>query len=169
VVDALFSTSASSPTMPANYDFKRRIGAIRRVATSNAGFIQDYDWFTFNDSQGDVSASNPGNAAVTRTLSVPSGISCIARFRGLTASSASGTETASAIFSALTQTDEVPVNLSNCDAANGDDASTGSAASGGVFFVRTNTSSQIRSRNMGVTTSTTLTIRTIGWIDFRGK
>lgn len=35
VVDALFSLSSTSPTMPANYDRKRLIGSFARVAASN--------------------------------------------------------------------------------------------------------------------------------------
>lgn len=34
VVDALFSLSSTAPTMPANYDFKRRIGWIKRVGAT---------------------------------------------------------------------------------------------------------------------------------------
>jgi hypothetical protein len=35
VVDALFSTSATSPTMPTNYDSKRRLGAIKTNSSGN--------------------------------------------------------------------------------------------------------------------------------------
>jgi hypothetical protein len=35
VVDALFSESSSSPTMPTNYDFKRLIGAVRTDGSAN--------------------------------------------------------------------------------------------------------------------------------------
>ena len=45
VVDALFSTSPSSPTMPANYDLKRRIGAIVRVSAAIKAFYQYGDVF----------------------------------------------------------------------------------------------------------------------------
>jgi len=40
VVDALYSTSATSPTMPSGYDRKRRIGAILREGGTIISFIQ---------------------------------------------------------------------------------------------------------------------------------
>ncbi|WP_210334307.1 hypothetical protein, partial [Rhizobium sp. RHZ02] len=40
VVDVLFSLSATSPTMPTNYDRKRRIGSILRTGGANRLFIQ---------------------------------------------------------------------------------------------------------------------------------
>lgn len=45
VIDALFSTSATSPTMPTGYDRKRRIGSILRLAGSIQGFSQKGDRF----------------------------------------------------------------------------------------------------------------------------
>lgn len=38
VVDVLFSLSATAPTMPANYDFRRLIGWFKRVAAANVLF-----------------------------------------------------------------------------------------------------------------------------------
>lgn len=38
VVDALFSLSATAPTMPANYDFKRLVGWFKRVGATIVGF-----------------------------------------------------------------------------------------------------------------------------------
>jgi hypothetical protein len=46
VVDALFSESATSPTMPANYDYKRRIGSVLNNASGNIlQFWQNGDIF----------------------------------------------------------------------------------------------------------------------------
>lgn len=45
VVDALFSTSATSPTMPTNYNRKRRIGSIVRESGAIVAFRQDGDLF----------------------------------------------------------------------------------------------------------------------------
>lgn len=45
VVDALFSASATSPTMPTNYDRKRRIGAIIRDTGAIVLFSQNGDVF----------------------------------------------------------------------------------------------------------------------------
>src|SRR3990172_1389967 len=40
-VDALYSTSATAPSMPANYDSKRRIGSIVRTGGAIKAFVQD--------------------------------------------------------------------------------------------------------------------------------
>src|SRR3990172_7208651 len=74
VVDALFSTSASAPTMPASYNYKRRIGSIMRVGGAIVTFVQTGDYFRRKASILDIDVSNPGTGAVTRTLSVPTGI-----------------------------------------------------------------------------------------------
>tara|TARA_Y100000310_G_scaffold147940_1_gene147212 strand:- start:449 stop:3943 length:3495 start_codon:yes stop_codon:yes gene_type:complete len=50
VVDALFSTSFTSPTMPTNYDYKRLIGFVITDSSSNLlGFRQSGDLFYFQD------------------------------------------------------------------------------------------------------------------------
>ena len=68
VVDVLFSTSASAPTMPTNYDFKRRIGSILRESATIIAFSQSGDEFLRNAAILDVTANNPGTSAVSRTL-----------------------------------------------------------------------------------------------------
>lgn len=73
VVDALFSTSPSSPTMPANYDRKRRIGAILRESAAIVAFRQTGDVFKRN-TQVVVRSST---SVVTNTLldmKVPTGV-----------------------------------------------------------------------------------------------
>jgi len=45
VVDALFSASATSPTMPANYDRKRRVGSILRESAVIVPFSQNGNTF----------------------------------------------------------------------------------------------------------------------------
>lgn len=47
--DALFSTSATSPTMPNGYTYKRRIGSVKTDSSGNIlGFYQVSDYFWFN-------------------------------------------------------------------------------------------------------------------------
>ena len=75
VVDVLFSLSASSPTLPANYTQFRRIGAGRTNASSQwIRFFQDGDLFQWETPLLDVDVTSPGTAAVTRTLTVPTGV-----------------------------------------------------------------------------------------------
>lgn len=72
VVDALFSTSATSPTMPANYDRKRRIGSIIRAAGAILAFKQDGDFFEWVVPATDTTTIT--TSAVLRTLRVPVGV-----------------------------------------------------------------------------------------------
>ncbi|MGN7959124.1 hypothetical protein [Agrobacterium radiobacter] len=74
VVDALFSISATAPTMPANYDRKRRIGSIIRSAGAILLFTQHGDQFdlTTNIIQRSSTAAFPAGPL---TLTTPLGIS----------------------------------------------------------------------------------------------
>src|SRR3990167_5325176 len=75
VVDMGFDVSPTAPTMPTNYTYRRRIGAIIRSAGAILAFTQDADLFQLSSPVADVSfVANPGAAAVTRTLTVPVGI-----------------------------------------------------------------------------------------------
>jgi hypothetical protein len=50
VVDALFSTSFTSPTMPTDYDKKRLIGAVQTEGSANiVGYLQSGDYFRYFD------------------------------------------------------------------------------------------------------------------------
>ena len=74
VVDALFSTSASNPTMPANYDYKRRIGAVITDGSANIrGFVQDGDTFSLTVPVL-VYDSTVGTTATLLSVIAPSGI-----------------------------------------------------------------------------------------------
>lgn len=73
VVDALFSLSATAPTMPASYDRKRRIGSILREAATIIPFFQDGDTFIRGAAATDRS-STAAAADALLTLSVPAGI-----------------------------------------------------------------------------------------------
>jgi hypothetical protein len=73
VVDALFSTSATSPTMPANYDYKRRIGSIIRQSGAILAFTQFGNYFYLTSAVTDRD-STAAAADALLTLSVPSGI-----------------------------------------------------------------------------------------------
>ncbi|MBP6818353.1 MAG: hypothetical protein KBC46_03515 [Ferrovibrio sp.] len=78
VVDALFSTSATAPTMPANYTRKRRIGAVLTDGSGNIrAFTQIGDSFHLNTALGTTASF--GTTATDITLAgVPTGVSVIA-------------------------------------------------------------------------------------------
>lgn len=84
VVDALFSLSATAPTMPANYDQKQRVGWVRTNASANIlAFTQsvyDIAEFRYNAPIEDVDTTQ-GTTSTTRTLSVPPNSRALLRVR----------------------------------------------------------------------------------------
>lgn len=162
VVDALFSTSPSSPTMPSNYDRKRRIASIVRSGGSILGFNQDGDDFIYNNTILDVSDTSPGTSAKTRTLSVPTGIIVCAKIRVL---SVGLNVNFRSIISSLSQSDEAVANNPNAGGLTAG-VSNGQTAVG--LTIRTNTSGQIRSRGESATNSQ-IYISTEGYVDSRGR
>jgi hypothetical protein len=80
VIDALFSLSATAPTMPTDYDFKRRIGAVVTDASSNiVAFWQTGNHVLWDVPAQDYNANLTGTNRVLRTLSVPLGVKAIAK------------------------------------------------------------------------------------------
>ena len=71
-IDALFSTSATNPTLPAGYTYKRRIrGAILTDGSANIlGFIQKDDLFKYKQPITDVTDGSTGTSTKTVTISV---------------------------------------------------------------------------------------------------
>ena len=157
VVDVLFSTSATSPTMPANYNYKRRIGSIVRASGAIRKFIQTGDLFLWESPIRDLNVSPTGTSAVTRTLTVPTGI----KVEVFAIFAAYGTDDNYSIASSLDSADIAP-SVSQMNFAN----YTAGATYATPLFVRTNTSAQVRTRNA---VSSGLMIHTLGWRDLRGK
>lgn len=165
VVDVIFSLSASAPTLPANYTQYRRIATRKTNGSAQwASFIQDGDFFQELTTVLDVNATNPGTSAVTRTLSVPTGINALAV---MNINIAIGSQGSAVYLSDLAVTDEIasitatPLGQANASVAN--------ANFSGTAIVRTNTSAQIRSRNNLSDASTILRIATLGYYDRRGR
>lgn len=74
VVDALFSLSFTAPTMPANYDRKRLIGALKSTGGNNiVGYIQTGDQFRYLAAHPEDVSDNSLTTGVleTGTLNVP--------------------------------------------------------------------------------------------------
>ena len=170
VVDVLFSLSASSPTMPTNYDYKRRIGAVIRSGGALVAFSQDGDEFLLNSAVVDVNAANPGTSAVSRTLSVPVGIKVKAI---ITAGTHTGTNGAVGVtISSLDVSDQAPQTGTTASLTGFNTSSGQTGASSWIFtnlIVRTNTSAQVRSRLSVSGAADRIGIITRGWIDTRGK
>ena len=161
VVDVLFSTSATSPSMPTNYDYKRRLGSIVRVGGAIELFTQYDDLFLLSSPVVDVNVSNLGTSSSTYALaSVPTGIivkAVIGAFVWKVANYAA------VYVRALTQTDLAAAYNTT---ANVYDPSNGGGNSNNLE-VMTDTSAQIAARSS--VTSTNLIVITRGWIDTRGR
>lgn len=157
VVDVLFSTSASSPTMPTSYTLKRRIGSMKTNGSSQwTSFTQYGDTFIWA-----AMATDSGTAGTSRsslTVTVPTGV--VVEALGRPSTAAGGTN--QILFTALVEADVAPTTTLG-------DLS--QQASGGSAFMRvaifTNTSAQVGMRSSAAGTG--IAFLTYGWRDLRGK
>jgi hypothetical protein len=89
VVDALFSVSASAPTLPSNYTQFRRMGSAKTNGASQwIAFVQTGDYFEWVAMAGDNTAIS-GTATLRTLASVPTGVSVAAHI-GVTGSNNGG-------------------------------------------------------------------------------
>jgi hypothetical protein len=167
VVDALFSTSASAPVLPANYTKKRRIGAARTDGSGSIlGFVQRGDWVNWALPSRDISTTTQANVATTQTLLVPTGLRLVA----IVALAISGpnSENSAALFPVDIPTPALDALVSGVvgNAGNGS-----SGVSNNPIHVLTSTSGQVKlvAGGNSPTTSKTINGSTWGWIDRRGR
>lgn len=156
VVDVVFSTNATSPTLPTNYTIYRRIGSGRTNASSQwVSFTQIGNEFIWATSFLDINAGSTSATRVNVTLTVPIGIVVQALFRG----TQNGGGAQATIFTSLVETDQTPSGTNGlCDL--------GAPIQAANFARWTNTSAQIGQRSTGVTG---YAIGTYGWVDRRGQ
>lgn len=156
VVDALFSTSASSPTMPTNYDLRRRIGSVITDGSANIlGFIQDGDNFWLTDYVTDHDVSDQAATQTLRALTIPSGLNVMARFT-MTVSAGSARHVLALDPAATDQTPSEDLHDLKTNGAEWESVQ---------MLVRSNTSAQVGFRaDFG---STFMIIITKGWVDER--
>jgi hypothetical protein len=157
LVDIAISLSASAPTLGANipsaYTLSRRIGSMRTDGSAHwLAFVQVGDEFLWSSVASDLNISTLGTAAIAVTLTVPTGIVVLARYRANSAGS----------IVLLNSPDESSVAV-NATVGNISLASGGA----GELLTRTNTSAQIRA--VANLSSTILQIATFGWFDRRGR
>lgn len=160
-------TCLPGPKMPTNYDSFRRIGSIVRVSAAIKGFVQDGDRFMWKTPAQDVSVTNPGTSAVTRTLTAPVGI----RVRALLNVYGGGAAAADyprAFYISDLSLDDVALSLVNMFSvyAYVNAATSGLGANADAL---TNMSAQVRSRVQVSTAATSIVINTLGWMDDRGR
>ncbi|MDE1813928.1 MAG: hypothetical protein KGI05_04600 [Thaumarchaeota archaeon] len=166
VVDVVFSLSASAPTMPATYTYKRRIGSMKTDGSSNwTKFTQDGDYFRWAASVLDVNTINPGTAAVTITVTSPPGVTTEVMQNILLITGA--TAVSQLIVSDLAANDEAPGTAAT---PLGSIVATAlNSAVSAPCQTRTNTSSQMRYRISYSDAGTVVRIATLGFRDQRGK
>lgn len=170
-VDFLLSLSASAPTMPGGWAGRRRIGSIKTNGSSQiVAFTQNFDEFLWDAAVVDVDQTNPGAAALTLTLSVPTNVTVTAIISG--GCFQGSTNGLGATFSSLAMSDQAP-QLATTAALTGFNSV--GAISGVASWmlseerVRTNTSGQIRGRLSTSGAADHIGVITRGWIDTRGK
>lgn len=163
--DYFFSTSLA-PTVPDSGTKKRRIGSILWDGSAIRGFTQYGDEFILKAPVLDVDATNPGTAAVSATLTVPTGLILLAKGNLLLRN---GTSTVLNVYiSALASTDLAPSQtISPLGTA-------GSSVSATIdHYARwralTNTSAAVRYRLGASGAADIIRMVTTGWIDTRGR
>ncbi len=165
VADILCSTSASSPTMPASYTKARRIGSGKTNGSSQwITFTQLEDQFLWNDAVLDVNSTNPGTAAVSSTLSVPTGVKVLAILNQVLVTGAGG-----AVVGLVSSPDQTDAAASLTTLPLGNIYVPASTSAANRIEIRTNTSAQIRRRLSFSDANVIHRIATVGWIDKRGK
>lgn len=167
--DVFFDTSATGSHAPAGIVAFRRIGSFKTAGgtTNILAFTQSYDTFMWSAQVADVNAAAPGNAAVTRALTVPPGVVGEAIFNlGVTSNNAGNNE--AALISPLSTADTAPVNG---NATLGVFVAAASANAPYSVLARcvTDTSGQVRSRMLSGAAGSVLAITTLGWRDFLGR
>lgn len=159
VVDALYSTSPTSPTMPANYDKKRRIGSIYRTGGAIKAFKQYGDTILWVTPVRDVNVTNLSTSRVLYPLTVPTGFRIEPLFRH-TVSHGSG---AIVLIQSPDETDAAP---SATDAPLFT-AFVSTYIVDNYVPIITDTSGQIAARSHA--SNTTLILVTTGYRDHRGR
>jgi hypothetical protein len=163
-MDALASTSATAPTMPSGYVYKRRVGSFKTGGSATIlAFTQMGDYFEWNTipPPTDYATTLPSANRVPIALSVPPGIIVTAY-----CSFHAGDSIANGVY--FTTHDQAD---NGCTPTLGLEHlyfSAAAGAQGGNARIRTNTSQQIYARaNAG--TACQLFVATHGWVDPRGR
>lgn len=157
-LDAGFDTSVVAANIPVGYTAFKRIGSVLTDVSANIDSFSAFETagggleVLFLDPPLDVDALT-SLTAVSRTLSVPTGIKVEARMNIFV-------DEAITYFSALDVNDEAP-SITAAPLATIGDVAEGQA----LIFVRTNTAAQIRERSG--TAGRAVRIATLGWTDAR--
>ena len=158
-LDFLISTSLT-PTMPAGFTNKRRLGSIKTNASSNIlPFVQRGDVFIWKNASLDVNITNLSTTQLLETLAgVPPGLPFDALIRGNFTNAAA----ANLLLSPPDESGDTTITTGNLTAS-----CIAGGSNGFNLTIRTNASQQINA--LASAASTTLHVNTYGWIDTRGR
>jgi len=163
VVDALFSTSSTAPTMPSGYDQKRRIGAVLTNGSSNIiAFFQHGDYFYWDVPVEDADTSNPGTSPVTVDLTVPN-------LKVLADIVVTGFNGSTAFALLVTDPDQTSTAPSANNATINHTTGSGTDRLHATLHQMTDSSGQIQYELSLSGASDNVTVQTRGWYDLRGK
>lgn len=160
-VDVGLSASLS-PTLPTNYDRKRRIGSVVRKSGALLQFMQLGAKTRLWQPPVSASATNPGTSAVLRALDTPSGIRVDAKLAVLLGGQ---TVTATAVYISQPEASDQAASRSAAPLAT---VAFNTVVNGqliGTVEVWTNLSSQVRTRLEWSDSTAQLLIVTLGWED----
>jgi hypothetical protein len=163
VVDVVFSTNATTPTLPANYTLYRRIGSGKTNGSSQWTAFQQsgnkFEWLTqVVDVAGATPASNNQN---TVTLTVPTGVAVEAMIHA-------GIVYASGNAVQLWVWPKFLSAKPSIQLATGFTALNSQPAMASGLRITTDTSAQVFTM-IAFSTSCSYSIETEGWIDWRGQ
>jgi hypothetical protein len=160
VADILLSRSATSPTMPASYTKKRRLGAVKTDASGHLiAFKQVGNEFTWLIPIADVVVTNQGTSATSYPVSAPSSstndLKVKALIRGIMSNAAAAT--------LLINGDDENSTPSNLPSGNATGYCAAGAATNFGTSVRTSTAGTIRI--VASAANTSVYVATYGWVD----
>lgn len=163
--DALFSTSATSPSMPTDYTWFRRVGSVKTDGSANIlGFYQYGDTFLWAEMPNEYSDTTVTSAASElATLEAPTGFNVEAIIN------ATGINAAGGARFLIISPDVTVAAISATDTPLCTIQSPSAAVSGSVKIkVMTDTSGRVEyiSNSGG---NSELRIVTLGWVDHRGR
>lgn len=162
VVDVVFSTNSTSPTLPAGYTQFRYIGAGRTNGSAQwTAFTQFGDEFWWSSPPLDYDSPANISTAVLLTCSAPLGRKMKLSFNALAG------QAGNYLYISDPANADLAPSITVAPLANGSGFATtaGTATAGSVW---TNTSAQVRIR-CNTAGGTNVKIVTLGWVDLRGK
>jgi len=166
-VDALFSTSVSAPTLPTDYTRQRRIGSVLTDGSANIiPYNQVVDEWLWETAVQEFNDTNPGTSALTKTVTVPTGLKV--EWRGVGSYRVTNSATDEGAY--FTPIDEVPdVAATDLNGQLVVTDSGGDERASSELRILTNTSAQIRVRVSISQLNDRVAGTTYGWRDTRGR